>query len=99
MEGTAFTLPLPLINLTRLGGADHAIVCPPDMIMDAHRALESDSDRAQRIADAGQRLVFERHSLAARAEQLAETLSAMADRSFAGGRWVDGNYVVTRRSA
>lgn len=76
---------------------ENAIVCPPDKIMDAHRMLEADPARAQKIADAGRRLVFEQHSLAARARQFADTLSAMADGSFAGGRWVDGRYTVIRR--
>jgi len=35
----------------------------------------------------------------ARARQFADTLAAMADRSFAGGRWVDGRYTVIRRKA
>jgi len=78
---------------------ENAVVCRPEKIMEAHRALASDLAWAQKIADAGSRLVFERHSLAARARQFADTLAAMADRSFAGGRWVDGRYTVIRRKA
>jgi hypothetical protein len=75
----------------------NAIACDPKDIMDVHRSLEADGERAQTIADAGQRLVFTKHSLAARAEQLRETLAAMADGSFAGGRWNNGEYTVTRK--
>jgi hypothetical protein len=89
----------PFSGFTEAGFRDgeNAVVCRPDEIMAAHRMLESDPARAQHIADAGRRLVFERHSLAARARQLADTLAAMADRSFAGGRWVGGCYTVVRR--
>ena len=77
----------------------NAVVCPPESILDAHRMLEADPDRAQVIADAGRQLVFAKHSLVARAEQLRETLAAMAERSFAGGRWVGGEYRVARNGA
>jgi hypothetical protein len=77
----------------------NAIVCPPENVLDVHRMLEADMDRAQGIADAGRQLVFAKHSLAARAEQLRATLAAMADRSFAGGRWSGGEYRVARKTA
>lgn len=75
----------------------NAIACDPKDIMDVHRSLEADVERAQVIADAGRQLVFAKHSLATRAVQLHETLSAMADGSFAGGRWKDGEYTVARK--
>jgi hypothetical protein len=67
--------------------------------MDVHRSLEADPERAQAIADAGRHLVFTKHSLATRAAQLRETLCAMADGSFAGGRWSNGEYTVVRKRA
>lgn len=78
---------------------ENAFVSAPETVVDAHKVLRGDLDYAQRLADAGQRLVFERHSIAARAAQFRETLQAMADRSFAGARWVDGRYRVIRRTA
>jgi len=77
----------------------NAIACDPQDIMDVHRSLEADPERAQAIADAGRRLVFTKHSLATRAAQLRETLSAMADGSFAGARWNNGEYTVARKTA
>jgi hypothetical protein len=77
----------------------NAIACDPKDIMDVHRSLEVDPERAQAIADAGRQLVFSRHSLATRAVQLRETLAAMADGSFAGGRWNNGEYTVARKGA
>jgi hypothetical protein len=76
---------------------ESAVVCAPEDIVDAHRMLEADQDRAQAIADAGQKLVRERHSVSARAAQFADTFAAMADRSFAGAGWKDGNYAVMRK--
>jgi hypothetical protein len=77
----------------------NAIACDPKDIMDVHRSLEADPERAQAIADAGRQLVFVKHSLATRAAQMRETLSAMADGSFAGGRWSNGEYTIARKAA
>jgi hypothetical protein len=78
---------------------ENCVVCEPEDVMEAHRWLESDPDRAQRIADAGRTLVLRQHSVTARARQFAETFAAIADGSFAGGEWIDGEYVVHRKSA
>ncbi|CAN5172025.1 hypothetical protein BH10PSE11_BH10PSE11_27190 [soil metagenome] len=77
---------------------ENCVVCEPEDVVDAHHWLESDSDRAQRIADAGRKLVLRQHSVTARARQFAETFSAIAEGSFAGGEWVAGEYVVRRRA-
>lgn len=78
---------------------ENCVVCEPEDVVEAHRWLESDPERAQRIADAGRTLVLRQHSVTARARQFAETFAAIADGSFAGGEWVDGKYVVHRKSA
>src|SRR5579884_4183756 len=68
---------------------ENAVRCEPAEIMDAHRMLQSDPARAQRIADVGRKLVAERHSLPARGRQLRDALTAMSRRGFAGARWAD----------
>ena len=78
---------------------ENCVVCEPEDVVEAHRWLESDPDRAQRIADAGRTLVLRQHSVTARARQFTETFAAIADGSFAGGEWIDGEYVVHRKSA
>ncbi|HEY3044882.1 MAG TPA: glycosyltransferase [Vicinamibacterales bacterium] len=49
---------------------ENYIECEPQDIMDVHRFLERNPEKAQEIADAGRRLIAERHSVAARAAQL-----------------------------
>ncbi|EKS35622.1 glycosyltransferase [Afipia clevelandensis] len=78
---------------------ENCVVCEPEDVVEVHRWLESDPDRAQRIADAGRTLVLRQHSVTARARQFAKTFAAIADGSFAGGEWIDGEYVVHRKSA
>jgi hypothetical protein len=73
---------------------ENAICCEPADILDAHRSLEVDPERAQTIADAGRRLISERHSLFARARQLKEILAAVAAGRFAGAGWSHGEFVV-----
>lgn len=73
---------------------ENAVCCEPADIMDAHRMLEGDPVRAQRIADAGRKLVAERHSLSARAGQFKDVLGAVAQRRFSGASWASGEFVV-----
>jgi hypothetical protein len=77
---------------------ENCVVSEPADIADAHEWLEADPDRAQRIADAGRNLVMNQHSVAARARQFVETLSAIVDGSFSGGRWNYGEYRVIRKA-
>jgi hypothetical protein len=91
--------PFTGFEATGFRDGENAIACEPEAVMDAHRMLQADPDRAQAIADAGRELVFRKHSVAARAAQFREALSAMADQSFAGARWEGGEYVVRREPA
>jgi hypothetical protein len=77
---------------------DNCVVSEPSDIVDTHRWLEAEPDRAQRIADAGRNLIIEQHSVVARARQFAETIAAVVDGSFAGGRWSNGEYGVVRKA-
>lgn len=75
----------------------NCVVSEPADIIDAHKWLEADPDRAQRIADAGRNLIISQHSVTARARQFAATLLAIVDGSFSGGRWNNGEYCVVRK--
>jgi hypothetical protein len=77
----------------------NAVVCEPEFLREAAQHLASDLQRAQRIASSGRQLIARQHSVSARSEQLRRTLLAMADRSFAGGRWSSGEYQVARKQA
>jgi hypothetical protein len=75
----------------------NAVVCEPQDIMDVHRTLAADPDQAQRIADAGRRLMAQYHSTAARAEQLQRLFQMVAAGRFAGASWSAGKFVVAER--
>jgi hypothetical protein len=75
---------------------EHHVELMPEGLPDALAALEADPARAQAIAAAGRKLVFERHSLRARGGQLAACLAAMADGTFAGSTWEQGEFLVRR---
>jgi hypothetical protein len=74
--------------------ADNCLQCEPEEIMDAHRFLEQDPVRAQSIADAGRRLIADKHSVGARAAQLRMVIAGVLGGRTAGARWVDGEYVL-----
>lgn len=66
---------------------------------DADSAVEliaklNGSREAQAVAAAGQRLVMEKHSLAARGAQIAQCISAMVRGTFRGARWNGGEFIV-----
>jgi len=84
----------PFHGFSALGFEDgvNCIVSEPERIADAHQRLAYDPDLAQRVATAGQKLVFERHSLAARARNLAEIVTAIASKTFKGSEWVGGHH-------
>jgi hypothetical protein len=55
--------------------------------------LTQNVERYEPIADAGRRLVFEKHSLAARAEQLRRAIARILEGTFRGSRWDNGEFV------
>lgn len=72
---------------------ENFVECEPQDILDAHRFLEQDPERAQAIADAGRRMVMEKHSVAARAAQLRLALDALVGGKGVG-RWHRGVYAI-----
>jgi Glycosyl transferases group 1 len=71
----------------------------PEALPDTIEGLERDPDRAQTIASAGGKLVFERHSLAARGRQFALCLEAINEGRYAGSTWNKGKFEVRDRIA
>src|SRR5262249_23140754 len=89
----------PPVGFGALGFEDRvsAVVCRPNEIIDVHRWLASDVDRAQAISDAGRKIVVERHSVAARGRQLATAIDLIMNGRFAGSRWSDGELCLESR--
>lgn len=72
---------------------ENFIECEPADIMDAHQFLEANPEKAQAIANAGRELVMQKHSVAARGEQLRLALDALICGNGVG-RWIDGQYCI-----
>jgi hypothetical protein len=72
----------------------NAFASPPESLPDLTRELEADSGRAQAVADAGRELVATRHSLNARAEQLALALERLVSGRWRGAVWRAGELVL-----
>jgi glycosyltransferase involved in cell wall biosynthesis len=89
---------------TRCNGFDrigfrHGVNCievTPDRLADVIVQLDKDPDRAQRIASAGRQLVFERHSISARASQIKVCIESILKGTFAGAEWVDGEFHIRK---
>lgn len=73
---------------------ENAIVCEPDQLPELHRHLSDNLDEAQKIADAGQALVWRHHTSQARARQLMRALESIAQRRFGGTYWEDGELML-----
>lgn len=89
----------PFYGFAALGFEDgvNCIISEPERIGDVHQRLQADPDLAQRIARAGQKFVFKRHGLAARADDLALVIKSIADRTFMGSEWVAGQHRLRAR--
>ena len=86
----------PCYGSADLGFSDRTnfIACTGKDILEAHRWLEADPDRAQTIADAGRRMVRDHHSVAARARQIGAALDLILADDFAGSEWQNGTFVL-----
>jgi hypothetical protein len=92
----AMMLCMSPIGFSELGFRDgeHYLEVTPDSLPDSIQALERDPERAQAIASAGRKLVFDRHSLSARGAQLARCLNAITQGTFSGSEWQGGAFHV-----
>ena len=86
----------PCAGFERLGFVDResTIIVAPESVADAVVWLDKNGDQAQRIADAGRRLIWEKHSLHARAQQFSDCLAQMAQQRYAGSRWQAGEFII-----
>ncbi len=84
----------PPIGFAALGFKDgeHYVHAEPDQLPRVLKELKADPSRAQTIASAGRRLVFEKHSLRARAEQLRSCFDAILQGNYKGATWNDGTF-------
>ncbi len=89
-------LSTPCAGFENFGFSDgrNAMVVAPDAIGDAVEWLRASPTRAQEIADAGRQLVWDRHSLHARAEQFTRCMNSIAAGRYRGSRWCNGEFLV-----
>ena len=89
-------LAAPCEGFGRIGFVDgvNCVVATPDRLAEAIRDLGRDPERAQRIAAAGRRLIYDQHSLSARARQIRACFELILTGSYAGAEWVDGRFLV-----
>lgn len=70
------------------------IECDHTNILDKVDWLEANPNEASHIARQGQRMVWEKHSIHARAKQISVCFERILDRSFGGTYWKDGKFYV-----
>ena len=75
----------------------NAISVSPGDVTEIVKWLDGNPDIAQEIATAGRELIWESHSLHARAFQFQECFSRIFDDTFAGSQWTDGVFGVLER--
>jgi hypothetical protein len=84
-------------ELLGFSNRSNAVAVAADSIGDAVKWLRGSPSRAQAIADAGRQLVWQRHSLHARAEQLAQCLKSIKAGLYCGSNWCDGQFTIEQR--
>lgn len=82
----------PPIGFSDLGfrSGEHYINAEPDQLPGILKEVEADPDYAQAIASVGRQLVFDKHSLRARASQLRSCFDAVRENNYKGAFWNDG---------
>ncbi len=70
----------------------NSFLCKAEDIADLYLYLEANPDTAQSIADAGQSLVRDRHSVSARTLQIKTAFTQIKHNTFRGSQWIDGNF-------
>jgi len=92
----ALLLCTPCAGFSDLGFVDgrNAVSTTPETVVDTIAQLEREPEKAQAIADAGRQLMWDRHSIQARAEQITRCLEAIRAHTFAGSVWRNGEFVV-----
>lgn len=89
----------PPLGFSEIGFRDgeHYINADPASLPEVLQILGADPDCAQAIAAAGRKLVFEKHSLRARAEQLRACFGAIRQGAYEGASWKDGSFIVATK--
>lgn len=89
----------PCVGFANVGFVDgrNAILADCNQIADVIAELEARPDWAQEIANAGRQLIWEKHSIRARARQFSECLEVIQSGNFGGSAWRDGNFHILTR--
>lgn len=90
----------PCAGFTNVGFVDghNAILAECNHITDVIAELEARPEWAQQIANAGRQLIWEKHSIQARAKQFSECLYAIQSGNFGGSVWRDGSFQILDRA-
>jgi Glycosyl transferases group 1 len=70
----------------------NCIVAEPNALGDVTRDLRRDPMRVDALARAGQKFIFDHHSIEARARDLQSIIEAVAQNRFYGSHWVNGQH-------
>ncbi|MGE5403346.1 MAG: glycosyltransferase, partial [Candidatus Saccharibacteria bacterium] len=91
---------LPCSGLEALGFIDsiNTITCLPHELIKVNNELNSDPQKAQAIADAGRNLIWEKHTLAARARNVEAALQAIKSGTFSGSYWEKGSFYLVEKA-
>jgi len=91
----------PCAGFSDLGfvNRENAVVVAPEAVGDAVAWLRESPADAQRIAEAGRQLIWDKHSLHARAEQFKACLKSISSQRYLRSRWNKGNFIVDETPA
>jgi hypothetical protein len=91
---------MPFVGFEDVGfknGVNCLTIEHPKQIIDALNTIATDKEYASQLANAGRKMVFEKHSINARAGQLQNAFTAIVAGRFAKTYWQNGDFVVEQR--
>jgi hypothetical protein len=86
----------PAVGMESLGfkdGINYVAVRKAEDVLEVVKSVAADPGRYESIAASGRDLVFRRHSLQARSDQLREAVQRIVAGTFEGSHWEDGDFV------
>lgn len=90
----------PCKGFEELGFIDrvNAVECLPDEVLDVCQYLSEEPEQAQRIADAGRKLVLQKHTADVRAHQLKRAVQLVRTKRYRGSHWSSGDLIFAEYS-
>lgn len=76
---------------------ENSLIIDVTYISEVGEWLQNNTELIQKIAKSGQELVWNKHTISARAKQYKKAINAIYSKQFFGSKWVNGNFQLNKK--